>query len=159
MRTAFVLLVLSVIGYSNVFAWQEVIIYSLEESGCRVLIQDSTHLNTERFMGALVFALCYPISLLSVGLVSQFAYRNWRKQELFASIISCIVGGNLGGLLRAMLIVKIHLQDAFSNGEEIPSLLAETLEITQWISYGLLSGLVMCGVVLVPVGLLGNSEE
>ena len=160
MKKTIVLVVsLLLIGFANVFAWQQGIIYVLQENGCQVIESNASHLTIEKFMGAIAFALCYPLSILSIRLVSQFSLRNLRQKDIYTSLVSCFVGSNLGGLLRAMIIVKIQLQDAFSNGEKTPIIFSNTLAMTEWMSYGLLSGLLLCAIILVPIGLLDEDED
>ena len=147
------------IGFVNVYAWQQGIIYVLQQNGCQVIESNASHLKFEKLMGALAFVLCYPLSILSIRLVSQFSLRKVRQKNIYMSLVACIVGSNLGGLLRSMIIVKIHLQEAFSNGEENPVIFSKTLAMTEWMSYGLLSGLLLCAIILVPVGLLDEDDD
>ena len=151
-------IVLSIVGYATISVWQELITYALEENGCQLVITEISGLSKDRILGALAFLGCYPLSLLSVAGVSMFGMRKWRQQELYAVLMAAFVGGNLGGLLRAMIIVKIQLQDAFANGETTPMINAATLDTTLWVVYGLLSGILLCTIILVPLGLLEEAE-
>ena len=101
------LLVLLGIGFANVFAWQQGIIFVLQENGCQVVESNASHLRIEKMMGSAAFALCYPMSILSIRLVSQFSLRKVRQKDIYTSLVACIVGSNLGGLFLGQKCVEL----------------------------------------------------
>ena len=159
MKKFFLCIFLVAFGYANVFVWQDLLSSLLEDNGCRVYSSDVNIELQQRLIGAIATLVCYPISLLLVSAIAKFGLRKWRFQELLAALMACLIVGNLGGLLRAMIIVKINLQEAFAAGEIKPALDLITFEIAQWMIYGMCAGLVMTTMVLVPLGLLGDSED
>jgi len=151
--------VLFLVGYGNVLGWQEFLSTILRENGCVVSIADEETLSWQPIIGGVSVLLCYPCAWLVVSGVSRFGLRQWNRTEFLSTVFACLLGANLGALLRAMIIVKINLQEAFAEGEIHPVLDVMSFAISQWMIYGILAGLVMSIMVLVPLGLLGDSEN
>lgn len=159
MKMIFVCLVLFGLGYGSVVTWQGLLAGWLEDNGCRVAASDPSAYSLDRIVGAVWMLCCYPAVRGGLALILSTISRKQIDRDLWVALILCGIFAHLGALLRAVIVVKINLQDSFANGEIQPHIDLLTLEISQWMMYGMLSALVIYLMVLVPIRLIADSED
>ena len=158
MKQGVVFLLLFVLGYVGVYAWQGLLTEWLSDNNCTVIVSDPQGYGRDRFVGSVCLALCFPAASGGIATLNLFAPQR-NPREIWILLGGCVLFSHLGALLRSMIVVKIQLQEAFANGEVYPQIDLLSAQFGQWMFYGMLSALVVGLMVFVPFRLLAESPD
>jgi hypothetical protein len=159
MKHVLSLLALFCVGILSAELWLSGLASVLLENGCQLTETEGSDFLSDSLRAGIYTALFYPsLFVLLLGL-SKVGFPQSGERKMLVMIILGVIGAELGALLRAMITIKITLQDAFANGEITPIIDIQAIEISTWMFYGLLSSFVLMVMVLIPLTLLNESES